>query len=76
MKYENEKKLMTIAIGSISGFAPTDKIYFSFTSKLFPEIKEYTLLDEDPSVPFGSVMLTKEHIIRLRDFCNKVLDEI
>ena len=69
--------LMNIALGDASGITGLDTVYFSFTSDLFPEEQTYTLISEyKNSIPFGNANLPKDIIILLRDFCNKVLNEV
>jgi hypothetical protein len=69
--------LMNIAMGNISGFTGSDIMYFSFTSDLFDETATYTLLDQyKSSIPFENVNLPKDTIIRLRDYCNRVLEAL
>ena len=67
-------KILNISFGSVSTITGYEKTALFFSSKLFPHNREYTLLDSDPNIPFDNVNIPEEHIIRLRDFCNKILE--
>lgn len=67
--------IATISLGS-SPFEGEEKLsVLTYHSSLDKEIKGCFMLGEaDPDVPIQSIMLAREELTQLRDWCSKILD--
>ena len=66
--------IATISLGTAPYDDKTDTSVLTYHSTLNKELKGCFILGEpDPDVPIKSIMLDREELTQLRDWCSKIL---